>query len=110
MATYPTLVTSLGSEQQPVDDLTFDVWPNGSVRAQSFFTGSRTEWKLVHRLITSAQLTTLKNFYAANKTIVFDYLSPFDSVTYTNVVFISRLEVQKEAGDYWTVTVQIRQQ
>jgi hypothetical protein len=106
---YPVLATSTGSKQQPIEDLVVDVWPNGAARGRSYFTSGRYAWDLVHGVISDADRQTLQTFYVANRLLMFDYVSPWDGVTYHNVGFVKPPEYVRLPGLWWTVKTSLRQ-
>lgn len=111
---YPNTQPAFGvdvkrSTQQPVDDLAVDEWPGGSVRGRSYITVGRYKWVLVHSPLADADKVTLKTFYDTNKLLTFDFISPWDGVTYHNVIFTGVPKYERLPGPYWTVTVPLRQ-
>jgi hypothetical protein len=114
MATYPSTVPNFGvnvqnSRQQPIEDLVIDTWPNGSARGRSYFTTGRYSWELYHGTMADADRATLKTFYDTNRLITFSFVSPWDGVTYTNVIFAAPPEYIRLPGLYWDVKVKLRQ-
>lgn len=111
MATYPNFpVNLIQSRQQPIEDLAIDVWPNGSARGRSYYTTGRYAWELYHGVLADADKVTLKAFYDANRLLSnISYVSPWDSVTYTGVMFAAPPEYIRLPGPYWDVKVKLRQ-
>lgn len=115
MATYPSTVPNFGvdpkgSAQMPIDDLQVDVWPNGRSRGRSYYPVGKYQWTLVHSIVADADKVTLKTFYDTNKLITFDFISPWDGVTYHNVIFGGPVKYERLPGPYWAITVLLRQQ
>lgn len=111
MAGYPNFpITTKGSDQTPVDDLQVDEWPNGSIRARSFFSTGRYKWTLLHGVLADADRATLKAFYDANRLRTdISFTSPWDGVVYNNVMFTAPPKYERLPGAYWNVTVALRQ-
>lgn len=114
MATYPSTQPNFGaylpgSAQQPVDDLVIDGWPNGNVRGRAYVSVGKYKWVILHRPLADADKVTLKTFYDTNRLLTFDFVSPFDGVTYHNVIFTATPKFDRLAGAYWAVTVEMRQ-
>ncbi len=111
-ATYPSLAANpSGSFQKPVEDLVTDQWPNGNTRGRSYYTAGKYEWQLLHDILSDANRATLKAFYDANRLLTFDYVSPWDGITYHNVGFLAPIEYKGRDSStlYWDVTVKLRQ-
>lgn len=98
-----------GSVQLPVEDLVVDQWPNGNIRGRSYFATGKYKWTLIHTPLADADKVTLKTFYDTNKLLTFDFVSPFDAVTYHNVIFAAPPDYKRLAGPNWIVTVQLQQ-
>lgn len=111
MVAYPAYaVDTKGSSQDPVDDLRTDEWPNGSVRAQSFFSTGRYQWTLKHGVLSDANKATLKTFYDTNRLRTdVSFTSPWDGVTYNNIMFMAPPKYERLPGAYWNVTIVLRQ-
>lgn len=109
--TYPAFgVDAKKSSQQPVEDLVVDQWPNGASRGRSYFTPGRYKWTLVHDVLADADRATLKAFYDTNRLLLFDYVSPWDGVTYHNVGFVTPIDFgERLPGLFWNPKVQLRQ-
>lgn len=110
---YPALsipsINTKGSKQLPVDDLVVDQWPNGSSRGRSYFTVGLKAWELLHGVIPDADRVTLETFYNTNKLILFDFVSPWDGVTYHNVGFVMVPDYERLPGLLWNVKTKLRQ-
>jgi len=111
MATYPNLpILNKESEQQPVDAISVDEWPNGSARGRSYVTPGRYRWTIVHDKLSDADRATLKAFYDANRLrIDISFVSPWDGVTYTNCMFVDAPHYKRLDGPLYDVTVKLRQ-
>lgn len=111
MASYPTFaISTKGSDQSPVDDLQVDEWPNGSIRARSYYSVGRWKWTLLHGVLSDANKVTLKTFYDTNRLRTdISFLSPWDNVTYNNVMFTAPPKYERLPGGFWNVTVTLRQ-
>jgi hypothetical protein len=111
MATYPNLpIRNKDSEQQPVDAITVDEWPNGSARARSYIAPGRYRWTLVHDLLSEANKATLKAFYDANRLRTdISFVSPWDGLTYNNCMIVGLPDYKRLDGPLYDVTVKLRQ-
>ena len=76
------------------------------------FTFDGPTWKYMLKLVTSADVGTLKAFYEANKDVPFDWLNPQDSNTY-EVIFASPPQYSGGGSDgtnfYWNIKLTITQ-
>lgn len=110
MPTYPSFaIDTKGSKQQPIEDLVVDQWPNGNSRGRSFFTTGKYGWVILHGVLADADRVTLKAFYDANRLLTFDFVSPWDGVTYHNVGFTKPPDYERLPGLYWNVKLELRQ-
>lgn len=109
--TYPAFgADPKNSTQQPNEDLVVDQWPNGARRGRSYFTPGKYQWTLDHNVLADADKITLKTFYDTNRLLLFDYVSPFDGVTYHNVGFLGPPGYTRgPAGAFWEVKVSLAQ-
>lgn len=109
-ATYPSYaIDAKGSTQQPIEDLVTDQWPNGSSRGRSYFTPGLYTWDILHGVLSDANRATLKTFYDTNRLLLFNFTSPWDSVTYQNVGFIAPPTYEFLPGAFWNVKIKMRQ-
>lgn len=104
METYPDICISHDSERNPVDSHNIEISSNGEIRGQKLFDASVYEFVIKHPLITDAEVTTLKAFYAANETISFVYVDDSDGASY-NLIFEQEPIYQKATYSGWNVTV-----
>lgn len=108
MAVYPTLRTSPGSDPRPVDNIQIERASDGTARSRITSADKMEFPSIKHEGITSAERTTLEDFYAANRLVPFTYNDPSTTppTAYT-CLFAARPRYARQAGDYWDVTVSL---
>ena len=82
---YPDLAQLVGSQMRIVSDRKAVRDTGGAARIASFYDADKHEFTLRHRL-TSAEVATLRSYFAAQRTSSFDLVWSLDGATYT-VVF-----------------------
>ena len=96
MATYPDVPTKT-RQIKPVNKLKTDISHGGTLRAQDLSATTQYEITLDHPLLTAAQVTTLEDFFTANKNTVITTLALSDGNTY-DCLHVHEPEVQNEKG------------
>jgi hypothetical protein len=85
---YPNFATDTkGSKQQPIEDLVVDVWPNGSARGRSYFTVAGSIGAEARRSLR-CRSRDAQGVLRREQAAAFDFVSPWDGVTYHNVGFV----------------------
>lgn len=108
MATYPDLPTSRGSDPEPLTKLEIDRAEDGTARARSYRAADKVKINVEHPYLTSAEKSTLDDFYTDNRLLAFDYESPSDGVT-RSMLFVSPIQYRAEPGNRYTATVEMEQ-
>lgn len=110
MASYPAIeIDQKSSSQDPVRMLEVDEWPNGSIRGRDYSTTGMWKWKVFHLERSDAEKATLKAFYEANALHSdVSFASPWDGVTYSNIMFTSAPKYEQSNG-LWNVSIEMRQ-
>jgi hypothetical protein len=106
MAAYPTLPISLGSKASPEAGIKIDRASNGAARGRRLFTDDKRSFDVLHAFLTTAQQTTLMNFYTANKDAEVDFT--FVGVTYT-CIFSDAPQPEHHAGQYVSYRVKLEE-
>jgi hypothetical protein len=108
MATYPTLPTAYGSDFKPINDIEIDRAADGTAYVRSFFSASRGSASVKHPRLTAADKATLDAFYATNRLLEFDYVSPADGVS-RSCVFKGAPAYTVRPGARYDASVEIEQ-
>jgi len=105
---YPVLPTSFKSDPSPIKSLEIDRAEDGTARVRSFFAADKSQIKIDHPWLSVAQKSTLDAFYAANRLLSFDYLSPTDNIT-RECVFAAPPKYERKYGEFWSAEVQLEE-
>jgi hypothetical protein len=105
MAAYPSTLTVLAEyEETRIDGFVGLRATNGKLKVRKLMDGEKQEWTILHNL-TSADRTTLENFYQANKYLSFDFTFPGVG-TYT-CKFLSAPKYRSIPGGWFKCSVRI---
>ena len=96
MADYPSLSVSVNSSATPVSGIVSERGADGTLRGQVLH-ADKLEFNVIHSYLTSAQVTTLQNFYDTNKALSFNFTWPLDGETYV-CIFLDRPQWTALAG------------
>jgi len=102
MAAYPSI--GMRVQVAPLNERRIDVSDSGKVRSVSLGETTAYRFRITHPLITSSEVTTLRNFYAANGNTV--NTITVDGITY-NVQFQSAYQFESESATYWNASVNL---
>ena len=105
MATYPAYPHLIGSGEQWLDDVSIDRSVSGAAKARAFYTVRKRRFTLKHKLAAS-DLTDLKTFYDANRTLAVSFAWPKDAATYS-CYFESPPQVEYLGGALAEVVVRL---
>jgi hypothetical protein len=70
---YPFRCIGLDSELVVEDDVRVDRAIDGTGRGRAFYTTPKAAWRVVHPAMRWAQVQELATFYAAHRTVPFDF-------------------------------------
>lgn len=104
MAAYPSLPITYESEEDRIDGFVALRATNGKLKVRKLMAGEKNEWTIQHNL-TSAQRTTLENFYQANKLLTFDFTFP-NIGTFT-CKFMTAPKYKSMDGGWYKATLRI---
>lgn len=107
MADYPSLSISMNSAATPISGVVTDRGADGTLRGQILH-AVKLEFNVIHSYLTAAEVTTLKDFYAANRGVSFNFTWPVDGVTYT-CMFLDKPKYTPLAGTARAAAVKLGQ-
>lgn len=106
MATYPRFSTVDTSTCTVAGGHDAQRATNGALRLRRYWTEDKREFDLQH-VLTAGEQATLAAFYAANKDLDVDYVSPWDRATYA-VRFVAPPQFTPR-GFYFEARVRLQQ-
>jgi len=104
MATYPTLPTTYESSFEIIDGIETVRATNGSLKVRKLAPADKRRFMLIHKL-TSAQRTTLHNFYGTNAELDVTYVDLADSASYTVRFVKSPVHIPQPHGWFMSTAV-----
>ncbi|MBK6742531.1 MAG: hypothetical protein IPG66_05940 [Hydrogenophilales bacterium] len=106
---YPDLPTARGSDPEIASGLELFEAEDGSVMGASLWGHDRAKKIPIHHPgLTEAQRDTLEAFYAANKWVEIEYVSPTDLVSRI-CLFVQPPRFKRLAGTRWDYDVELRE-
>lgn len=104
---YPDFAQSASSKIEVLSEVVFDRATNGKLRARSMWPAQKHTFVVEHDL-TTAQVATLRTFYANNIATVIPFVWQGDQQTYS-VVMKSMSDFVPIGKDGWKVTVRLEE-
>lgn len=108
MNTYPTLRTAPGSDPQPIDNFEVTRASDGTARVRVTSADKMKFPSIKHPGISSAERTTLEDFYAANRLVPFTYNDPSTGSAFT-CMFAARPKYARQPGEFWDASVNLEE-
>jgi hypothetical protein len=106
MATYPSVTQTARSRMDIADDIRQERATNGTIRARAMWDTEKRAWSVDH-VATAAEAETLRQFYADNRTVTFDFIWRGDLQTYTAMFAGPPRFEPIDSRALWRVTVEI---
>lgn len=106
MATYPSVTQTARSRMDIADDVRVERATNGTLRARAMWDAEKRAWSVDH-VASAAEAETLRQFYADNRTLTFDFIWRGDGQTYV-AMFAGQPRFEPiDSRALWRVTVEI---